>query len=236
MERRVMWKLINGYLDEHEPSAERWTWAKMLEVAGGYGKSYDPSRSLSAKWWYDSGQADMSYYASPQYLYNNAFSALLPSRQTYRLIAEHESGEVCDVGGTFFSAMTLIENGVESVIVENMAGHQTEFIKWMAHPAITVGPPRPGCVLAAVEYLEHFRDVSAEFDRLLACGPSVLYVATSFCKPCYGHFIPVRIGNSEYHEHVAATRAFRTHARDRGFRLSRVDGYNSKLWVTHGIL
>lgn len=216
------------------------TWDQVVSSEGGCGKQFFnkiedtyETRTYARKW-FASGQAWYEFYSLPEYVYSLLFGWHVVSKGTYRGIGKQLVDEkVIDVGGSIFTAYELASVGVSRIYLTNFEDSpQLDFARYMIEkeePPIEIVPndsvPKETTMICS-EYLEHFRYVDAELDRLMEFRPPAIYDRSSFCMVAYGHFIPINVGGVDHTDSRMAKRALVKEMDLRGYTRFKVPIYN----------
>jgi hypothetical protein len=211
------------------------TWDDIVRLQGGRGAVWgkhkkeqlaNPTPDCNLGRWLLSKQTDEALYQEPIYLYCMLFSSIGNSSEAYDNAGALCAGEtVYDVGGTYFSALRMIDQGVKRVFVCNKPGPQQAFVDWMKHEQIesaSIDSIKADSTVTMIEFLEHFREPMSIFDLVCKQMPNKLIVKSSFCTAAYGHYNPVFIDGVECHSKLKANKAFYKSVESRGWKHSRL--------------
>jgi hypothetical protein len=209
--------------------------------------------------WFQSNQKNLSVYRRYDYLYSLLFGRQMISGGTVAHMTRHLDtrwhekeyhGLVVDWGGSVFTAQDILDMSytVGSVYVVNFEGPQLEFTEWyfshydpniypfdeekdLEHLGRMIKKHKGPVTWLFSEVLEHeprpiqyFANLASEFHFDEA------YIASSFCTPAYGHYIPIIIGGQEYRTTRTANKAWRNAMGAIGYKLEKIEGWNSRLW------
>jgi hypothetical protein len=209
---------------------------EIYEKEGGSGKGWylnlDKYPDSNPSIWLKSNQTDLSVYNSPQYIYSLWYGYFMNSRCVYKAIAKLEhSHVVMDVGGVIFSAVDLLDDGVEQVHIYNIYDSpQVDFATAVRNRfglRVFFTQPKEWHAYIFSEYLEHFKHPLVELEKFIAANDKcVIYDSSSYCTPAYGHFNPVIINDKEFTSGAAATKEIKKHLLDMGYKHEIVHVYN----------
>jgi len=210
--------------------------------------------------WFSSGQTDYSVYGRYDYLYSLLFGRQISANTIALTIktleAEREEVNLIDWGGTIFTALDLVLSpAIRTVTIVNYDGPQLDFARWiLGQPQFEryldyvfvlgedyvfrvpgrlriIARQKIGTVFLFSEVLEHLKKVTVYWDRVDdTFGIDRAFVANSFCTPAYGHHVPIIIDGQTYSTVRTANKAWRKAMEERGYRLRKVEGWNSRLW------
>lgn len=236
--------------DRHLESQIITDWDEVVSNEGGMGGAFfdnvaettDQPDSYPGRWFL-SGQTDLSIYNEPQYLYSLLFGMTVVSGAVMSTIGKREVGNrVVDVGGSIFTAYKLLQRGVDYVDITNFDGYQLDFAVYASslfHLNVVARHPTsifpPDSVFVVSEYLEHFRDVDAELERLVEYRPIRIYESSSFCMPAYGHYIPIKIDGVDHTNPHSARKALYRKMLALGYEKERVPCFNRHFIVFNRI-
>lgn len=221
-------------------------WDEVVALEGGSGKTFfnhvseaETKPNSYPGRWFLSGQTDFSVYNEPRYLYSLLFGMLVVSGSVMSTIGKREAGNrIIDVGGSVFTAYRLLQRGVTAVDITNFEGPQTEFATFASTKfklSVNVHWATPslgfGDVFVLSEYLEHFRDVDTELERLVTFRPTRIYESSSFCMPAYGHFIPIKINGVDHTSSRTARKALHQKMASLGYVGELVPCFNRSFYV-----
>lgn len=208
--------------------------------------------------WFKSDQTDISVYKRYDYIYSLLFGRQISSG-TIALTAKHideraqkekwgQPALLVDWGGSIFTAVDICDlaDSVQGVILVNLDGPQLEFADWFIwENRYPIGICRENefeelrylndrdhpVIFLFSEVLEHEKEPIRYLESLDKVLPlDDLYVASSFCTPAYGHYVPITIRNKDYHTVRSANKAWRAAMEGNGYELTKIQGWNSRLW------
>jgi len=161
---------------------------------------------------------------------------------------------VVDWGGSAFTAQDLLDSDVpiSRLYTVNFEGPQMDFANWYFRKKTSSkrwhrfyeDDPDPyslGYLRGASEknyvvwlfseMLEHVKNPLEYWDLLDDLfNIKDAYIANSFCSPAYGHHVPIIMDGKECHTVRIANKAWREGMEKRGYTLTKMKGWNSRLW------
>jgi hypothetical protein len=260
LKKKEWLKLIDQYMGEVRRPALEWRTVMQLEGGYGQDKIKSVAEALEPKnagtWpgmWFQSKQADYSVYKRYDYIYSLLFGRQI-SAGTIKMVIEElkdrESYHLIDWGGSVFTADDLLRalRNIVRLWTINFSGPQMYFALWYFneqhldhrwHWAYEddFDPLKQVLIVDAKkiwlfsETLEHIKAPLEYWDNLDdAFGIDEAYVANSFCTPAYGHHIPINMDGRQCATVRTANKAWRLGMESRGYKLRKVEGWNSRLW------
>ena len=210
--------------------------------------------------WFQSKQTDLSIYARYDYIYSLLFGRQISGQSISIIAAALEKRakeewatpyRVIDWGGSIFTAVDLLDltPTIGSVVLVNLTTPQY-FFSMFAIEELGLGsriklveeeswaiklPPyleyEGPIVIVLSEVLEHIRHpIEYLQDLLETLRLHDMYIASSFCTPAYGHYIPIFIGEKECHTARVANKRFIECLKELGYNLTKQEGWNSRVW------
>lgn len=230
--RPISWDTV--LIKEHSSGA---TFFNTIEDTKPYPNTY-------AGKWFKSKQTWLDFYNSYDYIYSLLFGQRIVSHfcytYTYIDIAKRYGTKfpIVDVGGAAFTAFQLIQLGAPKVYVENFDNSpQSLFTTYMAEQlslpieVIKHNEFPKKSIMICSEYLEHFKNVDEEVDRLVEGKPKAIYERSAFGTPAYGHYIPITINRKLLNETSArhnGRKQLRKYFESLGYNRTIVDGFNKR--------
>lgn len=210
--------------------------------------------------WFRSKQTDLSVYGRYDYIYSLLFGRQISGQSISIIAAALEKRaeeewdapcRVIDWGGSIFTAVDLLDltPAIDSVVLVNFATPQYYF-SMFAIKELGLGPRvnlveegswarqlppyleyEGPIIIVLSEVLEHIRHPIEYLQNLSeTLRLHDMYIASSFCTPAYGHYIPIFIGEKECHTPRAANARFKDCLKKLGYNLTKQEGWNSRVW------